>query len=238
MKEPSCRGGPCGRPARAGATIPPLRDPDNATAKHASFTASDARVITFASLRFVSSAAEALYSCPRVEDSPVVRLAPKKTATLGRTFMNRFAATLMIVLSSWPALAASPRKTVTINEGTNIDATVSPDHKSIIFCLQGTLWALPMTGGAAKALTDPLLDPARPDWSPKGDRVAFESYSGGTFHIWTMKPNGTGVRQLTDGHGDDATRASPPMERRSRFRRTGLSRAVTTSGSWTLQQAS
>lgn len=117
--------------------------------------------------------------------------------------MNRFAATLMIMLSSWPALAAGALKTVTINEGTNIDATVSPDHRSIIFCLQGTLWTLPMTGGSAKALTDALLDPARPDWSSKGDLVAFESYSGGTFHIWTMKPNGTGVKQLTDGHGDD-----------------------------------
>ena len=59
------------------------------------------------------------------------------------------------------------------------------------------------SGGAAKRLTDPLLEPSHPDWSPKGDAVAFQSFKGGTFHIWLMKPDGTGVRQLTDGHGDD-----------------------------------
>ncbi len=32
VKKSSCRGGPCGRPARAGATIPRLQDPYDATA--------------------------------------------------------------------------------------------------------------------------------------------------------------------------------------------------------------
>ncbi len=91
----------------------------------------------------------------------------------------------------------------TVSEGTNIAATVSPDQSTIIMDLQGTLWSMPFKGGNAKQLTDPLLEPARPDFSPKGDAVAFQSYSGGTFHIWIMKPDGTGLRQLTDGHGDD-----------------------------------
>jgi Tol biopolymer transport system component len=109
-----------------------------------------------------------------------------------------------------PRVAARPfsassggKKTVTLTEGTNVAATVSPDHKTIIICLQGVLYSLPMSGGKARAITDPLLDPARPDWSPKGDLVTFESYSGGTFHIWVMKPDGTGIKQLTTGHGDD-----------------------------------
>ena len=40
VKKSGCRGGPCGRPARAGATIPRLRDPYGAMAKRDSFTAS------------------------------------------------------------------------------------------------------------------------------------------------------------------------------------------------------
>jgi Tol biopolymer transport system component len=96
-----------------------------------------------------------------------------------------------------------PVRKVSVSEGTNIAATVSPDQSTIIMDLQGTLWSIPFKGGSAKQLTDPLLEPARPDFSPKGDAVAFQSYSGGTFHIWIMKPDGTGVRQLTDGHGDD-----------------------------------
>ena len=96
-----------------------------------------------------------------------------------------------------------PPRTATVSEGTNISATISPDQSTIIMDLQGTLWSLPFKGGAAKQLTDPLLEPTRPDFSPKGDTVAFQSYSGGTFHIWIMKPDGAGLRQLTDGHGDD-----------------------------------
>jgi Tol biopolymer transport system component len=92
---------------------------------------------------------------------------------------------------------------VTVHEGTNIAATVSPDQKTIVMDLQGSLWALPMAGGTARQLTDPMLEPARPHYSPKGDLIAFEAYKGGTFHIWVMHPDGSGVRQVTSGHGDD-----------------------------------
>src|SRR5207237_10715554 len=95
------------------------------------------------------------------------------------------------------------QKTVTVNERANSAATVSPGHSTIIADLQGALWSIPFKGGTARRLTDPFLEPARPDYSPKGDLVAFQAYKGGTFHIWTMKPDGTGLRQLTNGHGDD-----------------------------------
>jgi Tol biopolymer transport system component len=98
---------------------------------------------------------------------------------------------------------AAQTRAVTVTEGTNVNVTLSPDHKTIIMDLQETLWSLPVAGGAAKRLTEPFLEPARPDWSPRGDWVAFQSYKGGTFHIWLMKPDGSGLRQLTDGHGDD-----------------------------------
>src|SRR5580700_8358368 len=100
-------------------------------------------------------------------------------------------------------IGAGATRSVTVSEGTNVNATLSPDRKSIIIDLQETLWSLPVAGGAAKRLTDPFLEPARADWSPQGDLVAFQSFKGGTFHIWLMKPDGSGVRQLTDGHGDD-----------------------------------
>ena len=101
------------------------------------------------------------------------------------------------------AFGSSATQRVTLTEGTNVAATVSPDGTRIIMDLQGALWLLPATGGTATRLTDPFLEPARPDWSPTGDWIAFESYAGGTFHIWNMRPDGTGVRQLTFGHGDD-----------------------------------
>jgi Tol biopolymer transport system component/cytosine/adenosine deaminase-related metal-dependent hydrolase len=108
------------------------------------------------------------------------------------------------ILSIFIILGVSdPARTVSVSQGTNINLTASPDHKAIVMDLQGMLWSLPITGGVAKRLTDPFLEATQPNWSPKGDLIAFQAYKGGTFHIWLMKPDGSGLRQLTDGHGDD-----------------------------------
>jgi Tol biopolymer transport system component len=97
-----------------------------------------------------------------------------------------------------------------VREGTNIAVTAAPDQSSLIMDLQGSLWMLPFRGGAAKQITDPMLEPAHPDYSPKGGLIAFQAYKGGTFHIWTIHPDGSGLRQLTTGHGDDREpRVSP-----------------------------
>lgn len=92
---------------------------------------------------------------------------------------------------------------ITVHEGTDMGLTVSPDHKTIIIDLQGMLYSLPASGGTATRITSPILEASHPSWSPKGDLVAIQSYSGGTFHIWTMKPDGSSLRQITNGHGDD-----------------------------------
>src|ERR1700730_11692167 len=83
------------------------------------------------------------------------------------------AAALAVICLS--AAKNSATRTLTVSEGTNVNVTVSPDRKTIIMDLQETLWSLPIGGGTAKRLTDPFLEPARPDWSPKGDLVAFQS---------------------------------------------------------------
>jgi Tol biopolymer transport system component len=126
----------------------------------------------------------------------------------------------------------SSTRTVTVTEGTNVNVTVSPDRKTMIMDLQETLWSLPIGGGTAKRLTDPFLEPARPDWSPKSDLVAFQSFKGGTFHIWLMKPDGKGVRQLTDGHADDREPRFSPDGTKVAFS-SDRSRVTTISGSRT-----
>jgi Tol biopolymer transport system component len=100
-------------------------------------------------------------------------------------------------------LGAGGDHSVTVTEGTNVNVALSPDRKTIVMDLQEGLWALPVGGGTAKRLTDPFLEPARPDWSPTGDLIAFQGFRTGTFHIWLMKPDGKGVRPLTEGHADD-----------------------------------
>ena len=93
--------------------------------------------------------------------------------------------------------------TVVVTEATNSAATVSPDRRTIVMDVQGVLWSFAFAGGRGTQLTDPLVEAARPDFSPRGDLVAFQAYAGGTFHIWVMRPDGSGVRQVTTGHGDD-----------------------------------
>src|SRR5260370_5888887 len=121
------------------------------------------------------------------------------------SFWEHAGSSRLVVLTSllFCGYALVPAQRVTVTEGTNMAATVSPDQSTIIVDLQGSLWSIPFKGGTARQLTDPMLEPARPDYSPKGGLVAFQAYKGGTFHIWSMKPDGTGRRQLTDGHGDD-----------------------------------
>ena len=120
-------------------------------------------------------------------------------------------------IAAVPSGSQSSSHPLVFQEGTNIAATVSPDGKTVVMDLQNNLWSLPISGGKAEKLTDDLLEPSRPHWSPTGELVAFQSYATGTFHIWVMKPDGSGLHQLTDGHGDDREPRFSPDGKRIAF---------------------
>ncbi|MBB5897752.1 amidohydrolase family protein [Kutzneria kofuensis] len=110
-----------------------------------------------------------------------------------------------VELASPPVAAAQPDRAGTplaIRQGTNVAGQLSPDGATIAMDLLGVLWLLPAGGGAAKRITDDLMDIAQPDWSPDGKRLAFQSYRDGNFNIWTVNRDGTGLRQLTEGPFD------------------------------------
>ena len=100
-------------------------------------------------------------------------------------------------LLSTTALFAAPVE-IEFDEVTNLAATVSPDGSEAILDIQGTLWRVPMTGGEATLVTQPDLEPARAHWSPSGNLVAMQAYKGGTFDIWSMAPDGSDLKQVTD----------------------------------------
>ena len=49
-----------------------------------------------------------------------------------------------------------------------------------------------------------------PLWSPRGDLIMFTRQTGGSYNIWTIKPNGSGLKQLTHSRGNDAHGAWSP----------------------------
>ena len=91
---------------------------------------------------------------------------------------------------------------VTMREGTNMGAALSPDGSQFILALQGTLWSLPAEGGDATMLTTPELDAHEPAWSPDGETIVFYAFAADSFTLWSMKPDGSALTQLTDGSAD------------------------------------
>jgi Tol biopolymer transport system component len=49
-----------------------------------------------------------------------------------------------------------------------------------------------------------------PLWSPRGDLIMFSRLSGGNYEIWTVKPDGSGAKQLTFTRGNDAHQGWSP----------------------------
>ncbi len=49
-----------------------------------------------------------------------------------------------------------------------------------------------------------------PLWSPRGDLIMFSRLTAGNYEIWTIKPDGTGERKVTSGHGTDAHQGWSP----------------------------
>jgi dipeptidyl aminopeptidase/acylaminoacyl peptidase len=81
----------------------------------------------------------------------------------------------------------------------------SPDGKTLAFVtdLSGVpqVWSVPASGGwptLVTALDDQVLDVS---WSPQGDWLAFSVAPGGGMNqqVYLIRPDGTGMRRLTDG---------------------------------------
>jgi len=75
---------------------------------------------------------------------------------------------------------------------------VSPDGGTIVFDMLGDIYAVPMAGGEAKALTSGIAWDTWPRFSPDGGRIAFISDRGGADNIWTMRADGSDAKTVSD----------------------------------------
>lgn len=92
---------------------------------------------------------------------------------------------------------------LTLREGTNMAAALSPDGRTLMIDLQGSLWTLPVAGGVATRVTDEYLDTRQPVWASDNRRVAFQGYADGVWHLYVMNADGSGLKAVTDGPFDD-----------------------------------
>ncbi len=80
----------------------------------------------------------------------------------------------------------------------------SPDGEHLVFKGGRRLYVVPAAGGPRVALTGPGHYSNFPQWSPDGEQIMFTSNLGGDFDLYTVRPDGTDLRQLTHAPGNDA----------------------------------
>jgi Tol biopolymer transport system component len=81
---------------------------------------------------------------------------------------------------------------------------VSPDGRWVAFSFffqggQGDLAVVGTEGAGLRQLTDePHFSNFGPRWSPDGSELVFYSGRSGDFELWSIRPDGSGLRQLTE----------------------------------------
>jgi len=84
----------------------------------------------------------------------------------------------------------------------------SPDARRLVFrtasALGKGLRILDLTTGQTTVLTDGSYIDNFPSWSPDGSTIAFTRNMEGNYDIFTIRPDGSGLRRLTTDAGNDA----------------------------------
>jgi Tol biopolymer transport system component len=101
-------------------------------------------------------------------------------------------------------------KVVTSERAYNGFPSLSPDGKQLVYRVMTRNGPRIEHGLRRVSLADGKITPLTtewdnfPVWSPRGDLIAFTGYRTGDFEIYTIHPDGTGLKQLTNSHGNDA----------------------------------
>jgi Tol biopolymer transport system component len=98
-----------------------------------------------------------------------------------------------------PSREISVGKPLPVTQGSR-DArqlSLAPDGQWVAFVQNEDLFVIRADGSGLRQLTDGPYRDRLPAWSPDGRQIAFLSNRTGPYEIWSMRPEGGGLRQLT-----------------------------------------
>ncbi len=75
---------------------------------------------------------------------------------------------------------------------------LSPDGSIVVFSWRGDLWRAPSGGGEAVRLTSNPASETRSGFTADGSRIVFESDREGGRNLWSMRPDGSDIRRVTE----------------------------------------
>src|SRR3546814_8265885 len=97
--------------------------------------------------------------------------------------------------------------------GIDVGGSFSPDGKKIVFESDRSggqqIYTMNIDGSQQRRISFGGGRYATPEWSPRGDLIAFTKMGGGEFRIGIMTPAGGGERLLTNSWQDEAPTWSP-----------------------------
>ncbi|HVT14885.1 MAG TPA: protein kinase [Thermoanaerobaculia bacterium] len=109
-----------------------------------------------------------------------------------------------------PAAGQVVGRSQAITEGSRFvrSCDVSPDGSWVAFHSthpQEDLFVVRQDGSDLRQLTNDRYKDRQPVWSPDGSRLAFYSNRSGRYELWTIRPDGSGLEQITRSDGPGPT---------------------------------
>ena len=130
----------------------------------------------------------------------------------GRTILYSMASGGNTDIYSISAAGGGTPRRLTDGPGIDVGGSYSPDGGRIVFESDRSgsqqIYVMDAGGGNQRRISFFGGRAATPEWSPRGDQIAF-THIAGDLRIAVMSPNGGGLRHLTDSWQDEAPTWSP-----------------------------
>lgn len=127
--------------------------------------------------------------------------------------------------------------TFSTTKGTWTSVSSSPADDSIVFDLLGDLYIVPGEGGAARRVTSGRAWDIEPRFSSDGEWIAFVSDRDGTGNVWIVRPDGSGLAQVSEERFEGLGSPAWSPDGKFIFARQKLARrSLTYKGPWVINR--